>query len=48
LQHSKAGVTDVPMFVIGGQTLTGLQDAETLAAVIDEEFAGDDHPASGR
>jgi predicted DsbA family dithiol-disulfide isomerase len=50
LRHSyeEAGVTGVPMFVIGGQTLTGLQDAETLAAVIDAELAGDGHPASGR
>jgi hypothetical protein len=27
------------MFVIGGQVLTGLQDRETLEAVIDEELA---------
>jgi hypothetical protein len=27
------------MFVIGGRRLTGLQDRETLAAVIDEELA---------
>jgi hypothetical protein len=27
------------MFVIGGQVLTGLQDQETLASVIDEELA---------
>lgn len=35
--YEEAGVTGVPMFVIGGQTLTGLQDKETLEAVIEEE-----------
>jgi predicted DsbA family dithiol-disulfide isomerase len=38
--YEEAGVTGVPMFVIGGQTLTGLQDKETLQAVIEEEMAG--------
>lgn len=33
------GVTGVPMFVVGDHILTGLQDAETLAAVIREEVA---------
>ena len=28
----------VPMFVIGDQVLTGLQDRETLEAVIEEEL----------
>jgi hypothetical protein len=28
----------VPMFVIGSQVLTGLQDQETLEAVIEEEM----------
>src|SRR5437016_2089856 len=37
--YEEAGVTGVPMFVIGGQTLTGLQDRETLEAVIEEETA---------
>jgi predicted DsbA family dithiol-disulfide isomerase len=37
--YEEAGVTGVPMFVIGGRTLTGLQDQETLDAVIDEELA---------
>ena len=37
--YEEAGVTGVPMFVIGGQTLTGLQDRETLEAVIEEELA---------
>jgi predicted DsbA family dithiol-disulfide isomerase len=37
--YEEAGVTGVPMFVIGGQTLTGLQDKETLEAVIEEELA---------
>jgi predicted DsbA family dithiol-disulfide isomerase len=37
--YEEAGVTGVPMFVIGGQTLTGLQDRETLEAVIEQEMA---------
>ena len=39
LRHADkgAGVTGIPMFVIGSHVLTGLQDRETLAAVIDEE-----------
>ena len=36
--YGEAGVSGVPMFVIGGRTLTGLQDRETLEAVIDEEL----------
>jgi predicted DsbA family dithiol-disulfide isomerase len=36
--YEEAGVTGVPMFVIGEQTLTGLQDKETLEAVIEEEL----------
>ena len=35
--YEEAGVTGVPMFVIGRQVLTGLQDRETLEAVIEEE-----------
>jgi predicted DsbA family dithiol-disulfide isomerase len=35
--YKEAGITGVPMFVIGGHVLTGLQDRETLAAVIEEE-----------
>ena len=38
--YEEAGVTGVPMFVIGHQTLTGLQDRETLEAVIEEELRG--------
>jgi predicted DsbA family dithiol-disulfide isomerase len=37
--YEEAGVTGVPMFGIGSQVLTGLQDRETLEAVIDEELA---------
>jgi predicted DsbA family dithiol-disulfide isomerase len=37
--HQEAGVTGVPMFVIGSQFLTGLQDRETLEAVIEAELA---------
>jgi predicted DsbA family dithiol-disulfide isomerase len=36
--HEEAGVNGVPMFVIGQQVLTGLQDRETLEAVIEEEL----------
>jgi predicted DsbA family dithiol-disulfide isomerase len=40
LQHAyeEAGVTGVPMFVIGSQVLTGLQDRETLKTVIEKEL----------
>jgi predicted DsbA family dithiol-disulfide isomerase len=37
--YEEAGVTGVPMFVIGSQVLTGLQDRETLEAVMEEESA---------
>jgi predicted DsbA family dithiol-disulfide isomerase len=37
--YEKAGVTGVPMFVIGKQVLTGLQGKETLEEVIMEEQA---------
>ena len=39
LRHAywEAGVTGVPMFVIGDRVLTGLQDRETLEAVIGEQ-----------
>jgi predicted DsbA family dithiol-disulfide isomerase len=41
LRHAceEADVSGVPMFVIGTQVLTGLQDKETLEAVIAEELA---------
>jgi predicted DsbA family dithiol-disulfide isomerase len=38
--YEEAGVTGVPMFVIGGQVLTGLQDRETLETAIEAELAG--------
>jgi predicted DsbA family dithiol-disulfide isomerase len=40
LRHAceEAGVTGVPMFVIGSRVLTGLQGRETLEAVIEEEL----------
>jgi predicted DsbA family dithiol-disulfide isomerase len=38
--YDEAGVTGVPLFVIGDQVLTGLQDKETLVAVIEEELTG--------
>ncbi len=37
--YEEAGVTGVPMFVIGDRVLTGLQDRETLEAAIDEGLA---------
>src|SRR3954469_17684626 len=37
--HRDVGVTGVPMFVVGGRVLTGLQDRATLEAVIEEELA---------
>src|SRR5437868_4329158 len=37
--YQEAGVTGVPMFVIGGRALTGLKDREALEAVIDEQQA---------
>jgi predicted DsbA family dithiol-disulfide isomerase len=43
LRHAyEEGVTGVPMFVIGEQVLTGLQDRKTLEAVIEEELARND------
>jgi predicted DsbA family dithiol-disulfide isomerase len=36
--YEEAGVTGVPTFVIGARVLTGLQDRETLEAVIEEEL----------
>ena len=36
--YEEAGVTGVPMFVIGDQVLTGFQDREALEAVIEEEL----------
>ena len=37
--YEEAGVTGVPMFVIGDRVLTGLQDRATLEAAIDEALA---------
>jgi predicted DsbA family dithiol-disulfide isomerase len=36
--YEEAGVTGVPMFVIGSQVLTGLQHREALEVVIEEEM----------
>ena len=35
--YEEAGVTGVPMFVVGDRVLTGLHDRETLEAVIEQE-----------
>ena len=40
--YEEAGGSGVPMFVIGDQTLTGLQDRATLEAVIEKELARQD------
>jgi predicted DsbA family dithiol-disulfide isomerase len=37
--YEEVGVSGVPMFVIGEHVLTGLQDRDTLEAVIGEELA---------
>ncbi len=37
--YEEAGVTGVPRLVIGNRVLTGLQDRETLEAVIEQEAA---------
>ena len=37
--YEEAGVSGVPMFVIGDQVLTGLQDRGTLEAVIEQASA---------
>ena len=37
--YEEVGVSGVPLFVIGGHVLTGLQDRGTLEAVIEEEMA---------
>jgi predicted DsbA family dithiol-disulfide isomerase len=37
--YEEAGVSGVPMFVIGGHVLTGLLDRGALEAAIDEELA---------
>jgi predicted DsbA family dithiol-disulfide isomerase len=37
--YEEAGVTGVPMFVVGDRVLTGLQDRGTLEAVIEEDLS---------
>jgi predicted DsbA family dithiol-disulfide isomerase len=37
--YEEAGVTGVPMFVIGDRVLTGLHDRDMLETVIDQELA---------
>lgn len=37
--YEEVGVTGVPMFVIGNQTLTGLHSKETLEAVVQDQLA---------
>jgi predicted DsbA family dithiol-disulfide isomerase len=40
--YDEAGVSGVPMFVIGGRVLTGLQNRETLEAAIEEALTSHD------
>jgi predicted DsbA family dithiol-disulfide isomerase len=44
--YEEAGVTGVPMFMIGSQVLIGLQDRKTLEAVIEGELARKGRTAS--
>lgn len=46
LRHAdeEAGVTGVPLFVIGRRRLSGLQDRETLEAAIEAELAAGSSP----
>jgi len=44
--YQEAGVTGVPMFVVGSQVLTGLQSKETLEQVIEKELPTQEHPSS--
>jgi hypothetical protein len=39
-------VSGVPMFVIGNQALTGLQDWETVETVVGEEMGRNDQAAA--
>ena len=41
--YEEAGVTGVPMFVIGDRVLTGLQDKETLEAAIEDALTKTQH-----
>jgi predicted DsbA family dithiol-disulfide isomerase len=45
--YEEAGVTGVPLFVIGGQVLTGLQDRRTLEDVIEEELKAQGNAVQG-
>ena len=42
--YEEAGVTGVPLFVIGRRRLSGLQDRETLEAAIEAELASGNSP----
>jgi predicted DsbA family dithiol-disulfide isomerase len=44
--YEEAGVSGVPMLVIGNQVLIGLQDRETLEAVVGEEMGRNDQATS--
>lgn len=46
--YQEAGVTGVPMFVVGGQVLTGLQSKEALEQVIEEEMRKQQDDAAGK
>jgi hypothetical protein len=42
--YEEVGVNGVPMFVLGEQVLSGLQDRETLESVIEEDLPRQDRP----
>jgi predicted DsbA family dithiol-disulfide isomerase len=44
--YDEAGVSGVPMFVIGDRVLTGLQDRRTLETVIEDELARNNESAA--
>lgn len=46
--YEEAGVSGVPMFVIGGQVLTGLQSTEALEQVIEQEMRKQRGEAAGK
>lgn len=46
--YEEAGVTGVPMFVVGRQVLTGLQSKEALEQVIEQEILKQQREAAGK
>lgn len=46
--YEEAGVTGVPMFVVGGQVLKGLQSKESLEQMIEQEILKQQREAAGK